>query len=544
MQPHFLSTLSEVTLVYGQNQRKSFPGDNLIRHQDIQVELTEQDGALEIAVSADGTPLRFLALRWQCELPMGACFLGDAWERSYGELQWRTMAPARLMPWYFLLQSDDTLVGYGVMVRPAAFAQWRVEPTGVTLLLDLRNGRDGVRLGGRRLAVATVVTQGYSLEKCSAFTAAQDFCHRMCLDPLLPEGPVIGANNWYYAYGNITHDSVLGDSRYLMKMAEGLSVHPYMVIDEGWQVKHWQDGDYNGGPWDCGNQHFPDLPGLAAEMNALGVRPGIWFRPLLNNSPAIPQEWHLPIRDTDSQTCGYRSTLDPSRPEVLEWIKEDVRRLVNWGFQLIKHDFTTFDLFGRWGFQMNTWPLDNQHSGFADQNRTAAEIVMGLYHAIREAAGNTLILGCNTFGHLAAGLTHISRTGDDTSGYSFDRTCRMGVNTLAFRLCQHQAFFAVDADCVGVVGNDHAIPWEANRQWTQLLAASGTAFFTSVRPEALAPTQLDEMRQLYRLAASNFTSVEPIDWLSNNLPAHWRLNGQETAFDWFQNSLEQSDLFA
>ena len=37
MQPHFLSTLSEVTLVYGQNQRKSFPGDNFIRHQDIQV---------------------------------------------------------------------------------------------------------------------------------------------------------------------------------------------------------------------------------------------------------------------------------------------------------------------------------------------------------------------------------------------------------------------------------------------------------------------------------------------------------------------------
>lgn len=544
MQIHFLSTPSEVTLVYGQNQRKCFPGDNFIRHQDIQVELTEQNGALEIAVTAEQTPLCFLALRWQCAIPADACFLGDAWERSYGELQWRTMAPARLMPWYFLMQSNDTLVGCGVMVRPAAFAQWRVEPTGVTLLLDLRNGRDGVRLGGRRLAVATVVTQGYSLEKWTAFSAAKDFCHRMCRDPLLPKAPVIGANNWYYAYGNITHDSVLEDSRYLMKMTDGLSVQPYMVIDDGWQAQHWQNGDYNGGPWDRGNQHFPDLPGLAAEMSALGVRPGIWFRPLLNNSPAIPQEWHLPIRNAGGQLCGYRTALDPSRSEVLEWIKEDIRRLVKWGFQLIKHDFTTYDIFGRWGFQMNTWPLDAAHSGFEDQTRTAAEIVLGLYHAIREAAGNALILGCNTIGHLAAGLIHISRTGDDTSGYSFDRTSRMGVNTLAFRLCQHHAFFAVDADCVGVLGNEHAIPWEANRQWTQLLAASGTTFFTAVRPEALSPTQLDEMRQLYRLAASGSTTAEPIDWLSNNLPAHWRLNGQETAFDWFQNSLEQSDVFA
>ena len=33
----------------------------------------------------------------------------------------------------------------------------------------------------------------------------------------------------------------------------------------------------------------------------------------------------------------------------------------------------------------------------------------------------------------------------------------MGVNTLAFRLPQHNTFYHIDADCVGIFG---MIPWE------------------------------------------------------------------------------------
>ena len=49
-----------------------------------------------------------------------------------------------------------------------------------------------------------------------------------------------------------------------------------MVIDDGWQIA--RDAPYNGGPWDRGNERFPDMPGLAAAMKDLGVRPGIWVR--------------------------------------------------------------------------------------------------------------------------------------------------------------------------------------------------------------------------------------------------------------------------
>ena len=50
---------------------------------------------------------------------------------------------------------------------------------------------------------------------------------------------------------------------------------------------------------------------------------------------------------------------------------------------------------------------------------------------------------------------HLNRTGDDTSGRIWERTRRMGVNTLAFRLPQHNTFYHIDADCVGIFGMIH-----------------------------------------------------------------------------------------
>ena len=174
--------------------------------------------------------------------------------------------------------------------------------------------------------------------------------------------------------------------------------------------------------------------------------------------------------------------LDPSVPEVLERVAADVARFAEWGFELVKHDFTTFDCFGKWGFEMNEFPAAGDWS-FRDTTRTSAEILLELYRRIRQAAGEMLILGCNTVGHFGAGLMHLSRIGDDTSGQRWERTRKMGVNTLAFRLPQHGAFFAVDADCLGV-------PWELNRQWARLLATSGTPLFASLKPGVLGERKI------------------------------------------------------
>ena len=151
--------------------------------------------------------------------------------------------------------------------------------------------------------------------------------------------------------------------------------------------------------------------------------------------------------------------LDPSIPEVADAISRDVRRLTNWGFELVKHDFTSYDILARWGPAMGA-EMTNRGWHFSDRSKTTAEIVLALYRTIREAAGDALVIGCNTFGHLGAGLFELQRIGDDVSGRDFNRTRLMGVNTLAFRGPQHGAFFAADADCVPVTPT---VDWSKNR---------------------------------------------------------------------------------
>jgi alpha-galactosidase len=241
-------------------------------------------------------------------------------------------------------------------------------------------------------------------------------------------------------------------------------------------------------------------------MKSEEIRPGIWIRPLLNSAP--PESWRL-TRDT--------AYLDPTIPDVLKLVADDIARLAGWGYQLIKHDFTTFDVTGRWGFQMaGSVTRDGWH--FANRGITTAEALTALYRTIRDAAGDAYLIGCNTVGHLGAGLFELQRTGDDTSGKHWERTRKMGVNTLAFRMPQHNTLFAVDADCVGLTS---AIPWELNKQWLALLGKSGTPLFVSADPDALGPEQRKALTEAFALAATEQAPAEPLDWLSNTCPTHW-----------------------
>ena len=207
------------------------------------------------------------------------------------------------------------------------------------------------------------------------------------------------------------------------------------------------------------------------------------------------------------------------------------------GYELIKHDYTTFELFGRWGFQMDAQPAVPGWN-FHDRTKTSAEIVRELYTDIRRAAGDAMLIGCNTIGHLAAGLFEIQRTGDDTSGKEWERTRRMGVNTLAYRLPQHGAFFVMDGDCVPITT---ATPWEKNKQWLDLIARSGTALFVSPEPRAIGPEQRQALKEAFEVAASKPTGARSRDWQLSTTPADWEFQtqhggGERKQYDWYSPS--------
>jgi alpha-galactosidase len=312
--------------------------------------------------------------------------------------------------------------------------------------------------------------------------------------------------------------TVLADAEHIIELSPAGANRPFVVIDDGWQPGRGASRA-GAGTWDHANEKFPDLPHLLGDITRRGARPGMWIRPL-QAAADVPDSWRL-ARD--------RNVLDPTVAGVSEKVAADITRLRMWGCAMIKHDYSTFDLFGRWGYQMGS-ALTRDGWTFAEgPKRTTAEVIGELYRTIRAAAGDATIIGCNTVSHLSAGVFEICRIGDDTSGTDGARTRKMGVNTLAFRGAQHGAFYTADADCVGVT---NAIPWALNREWLDLVARSGTMLFVSLAPDALGVEQRRDLRAALAVAARPAPLGEPLDWQKTAWPARWRLMGEERSYDW------------
>ena len=471
----------------------------------------ERGEGLKIFLSAQDCAVKFVRLRWRERTEGSVRILGDDWERLYGTAEWRGIVSERTLPWYMLIAGEDGVQGVGVKVRPSALCYWRLDRGGITLTLDVRCASEGVCLNGREIMAAEVVSQYY--EKTAPFEAAKRFCRLMSDSPVLPIEPVYGSNNWYYAYGNSSHQEILKDSEFVASLTKGLVNRPYMVVDDGWSPNRVC------GPWHTGNERFPDMARLAREMKEIGVKPGIWFRPLFDESPFSASAHTL---------ANDKNTLDPTDPAVLQYVAETVSRIKSWGFGLIKHDFSSFDISGKWAFEVRS-ALMTEERRFQDNTRTTAEVAKTLYKTIYDNADGMMIIGCNCLNHLCSGYAHINRVGDDTSGQDWERTRKMGINALAFRLCQDGSFFKTDADCVGLTAQ---VPWEKNRQWLDLLSRSGTPLFVSAKISDVTESMKDDLRRAFALASVQQADCEPLDWMENTCPSRWRFGSETVNYDW------------
>ncbi len=485
---------------------------------DIEVTVTLGVRGTDVFLSAERTPVQRIHLRWTGAMSEDLAVLGDAWERSYGDLAWEPMRPERVLPWYCLVHAGERTEGFGVRTGAGAFAFWQVDAEGVSLWLDVRNGGVGVRPGQRVLQLASVVT--YSSRKGeSAFEAARQLCRAMAPDRPLAKvragqsvASIYGSNDWYYAYGRNTAEGILRDAELMGELAPTSGARPYTVVDDGYQDR----------------RRFPDMAMLAAQIQQRGVKPGVWVRPLraaVGTKAAIllpTERWGGRADRKDTMA------FDPTNPEGRAAATAVVQEAAAWGFDLIKHDFTTYELLGAWGNEMGASPTRGDWH-FYDRTRTNAEILTGLYQDIRGAAGEgRVVIGCNTVGHLSAGIFDGQRTGDDVSGRAWERTRRMGVNTLGFRLVQNGVFFATDADCVPIT---RAVPWERTREWLRAVAESGSVVLVSPEREAMGKEQKDAVREAFAMCVSSGLQSVPQDWLVSRTPEHWSGRG-ERRFHW------------
>ena len=142
-----------------------------------------------------------------------------------------------------------------------------------------------------------------------------------------------------------------------------------------------------------------------------------------------------------------------------------------------------------------------------------------------------MILGCNTIGHIAAGIFESQRIGDDTSGHDWERTRRYGVNTVSQRLAQHRTFSHIDPDIVAMT---LAVDWKKTSEWMDVVARSGTSLFLSPDPAAITPEIKSAMRDAMAISAQGGTGF-PMHPMSGTTPEAWHFTKPshlQKTYDW------------
>ncbi len=493
---------------------------------DVAYEYRVEKTSAKVFVMPSKAPVTYLKLRFRGDFSGVDKIYGDDWARcSYiHPLEWKTLLPERRMPWFCYVVVGNKTYCYGVKTGCDCFPSWYIDPKGITLFLDLTNGSGGTDLQDALLACEVVELEGEEGE--AVYSVAQRFSKIMCENPVFPKEPIFGVNNWYWAYGDISAESVLYEADYLMKMTKGTKHRPYMIIDDGWQK--WRvpgSGNYIGGGWEP-NGKFGDMKILCDKLHEKGAKAGLWFRPLLTREE-FPEEQIL--------TEGFGGKiLDPSHPAVLEKVEEYARRICGWGFELIKHDFSQIDMFGSFGDDPeinDDEKLFTKKRAFYDKTKTNATIIKNLYKAIQKGAGGADVIGCNVFGHLSAGIHSVHRVGGDTSGHSFEITRADGVNSM-MRLPTNKAFYLIDPDCAAFTAMVDA---EMNLDFLEMCAITGVTTLASVTPDILTKEQMERINEIYKRIDKSEAEYGIKNYEKTSCPDTFiSKTGEEKIFDWYR----------
>ena len=473
---------------------------------------------LRVTLYPSPKPVKRIKLRWRGDLSDVILVYGDDFERYLNKIPWRGVTPELIMPWYFHAYDGERLTSYGVKTSPNAFCHFQLDAFGITMWIDVRSGGQGARLTEPLDICDVICDAGCAGE--NPFRSAEKFCAAMCENPVLLKTPLFGVNNWYWAYGNISHETVMTETDQLMDLCRDAVKKPYMIIDEGWQMNRFtsKSGSYNGGPWYGPNYKFKNMTETAEAIHAKGAYAGIWYRPLLT-SVSIPADAYSP-----AAYKGNGFLLDPTHPYTLEKTAEDISRLRSWGYDLIKHDFTAHDTLGAVPNPDGAW-------SFYDNSVTNCAMLKKLYRTIQEAAGDAVVIGCSTVNHLAAGIHAVQRAGGDTSGRNFEITRLNGIKSMV-RQPQNGRFFALDPDCAAFTDKTDT---SLNLDFLEMAAVTGVVTIASVTPGILKPDEIKRIREIYRIASEGGRGAIPEKWVGVNNPSHFVTpDGERFAYDWYR----------
>src|SRR6059058_3336962 len=83
-------------------------------YKDVVVQVKQAGDAVSVFVQSPTLPLKEVQLQWQYATPKAATVLGDAWERTYGNISWQQVAATKKLPWYCVVHDDKNTICFGV----------------------------------------------------------------------------------------------------------------------------------------------------------------------------------------------------------------------------------------------------------------------------------------------------------------------------------------------------------------------------------------------------------------------------------------------
>ena len=517
-----VSILRQPDYAFGATEASSFRFEEPMHAAcDVKYDYTVNNGVGRVTVYPSGSPIKYLKLRFEGDMSEATSVFGDDWERVKNNLEWRSLMPNRALAWYCYVKTGRGVLCYGVKTGANCFAFWNVDRRGVTLFMNLSSGNRGTDI--KEPLVACEITELSGKEGEGAFSVAKRFAKKLCDAPVLPREPIFGVNNWYWAYGKISFDSVKNETDYLMEMTCGTKHRPYMILDDGWQLKRsYGEVEYIGGPW-LPNGKFGDMMRTADMIKSKGAKAGIWFRPLLT----------LDEPCEEAKLCDFSAggiILDPTHPYTLEQVEKDAGTIRSWGYDLIKHDFTTMDILGYAPFTANnhTANIATEDRRFFDNTVTTATAIKNLYTAIQRGVADADVIGCNTVSHLTAGIHSTYRAGSDTSGRCFEWTRRNGINSM-MRLPTNDAFYRIDPDCAAFT---ETVDSGVNLDFLEMCALTGATTLASVTPGILTDKEMAQINEIYKIADADETRYSILDFETNGAPELFGDGTNVREFDW------------
>lgn len=178
-------------------------------------------------------------------------------------------------------------------------------------------------------------------------------------------------NNWEGTYFNFNEEKLVNIAK---KGAEvGLDL---MVLDDGWFGKRDND-KCSLGDWFVDKNKLPGgLDGLAAKINALGMKFGLWFEPEMVSPDSdlfrAHPDWAIQAKGRASSLGRSQLVLDLSRDEVCDYVINALADVLsNANIEYVKWDMNrSFSEF--WSFG-----LDEEHQG-----ELCHRYVLGLYRIL------------------------------------------------------------------------------------------------------------------------------------------------------------------